>query len=76
MPDAPRISPNCGHDHHDRCHGWAGTGPCRCPCHTSAACESCGAPATVRLPDGSWWCESCDEGAERLGYNELEVADA
>lgn len=30
-----------------------------------ASCESCGRRATVNLPDGSWWCEECDEVARR-----------
>ena len=29
-------------------------------------CESCGAPATVTLDDGSAWCESCDVAARCL----------
>lgn len=33
-------------------------------------CQSCGAPATVLLPeDMSTWCSPCDGSAERLGYN-------
>jgi hypothetical protein len=32
-------------------------------------CESCGAPADVKLADGSLWCYPCDGSAERLGYN-------
>lgn len=32
--------------------------------------ESCGQPAAVRLPDGSTWCEGCDETARRFGYDD------
>jgi hypothetical protein len=31
-------------------------------------CESCGAPPSIRLPDGSTWCEACDLAAIQLGY--------
>lgn len=31
-------------------------------------CESCGQPAGVTLKDGSFWCQSCDGSARRLGY--------
>lgn len=36
-------------------------------------CESCGAPSSVCLPDGSHWCHACDTAAKNLGYDELEA---
>lgn len=38
-------------------------------------CESCGAVATVGLPDGSWWCEPCDDAANALGYDDPDPTD-
>lgn len=32
-------------------------------------CESCDAPADIRLDDGSTWCFACDTAARRLGYD-------
>lgn len=35
-------------------------------------CESCGGRTTVVLPDGSKWCDSCDEAAKRM-YLDLHL---
>lgn len=35
---------------------------------TRRRCESCGAKATVRLGDGSNWCDECDGAARKDGY--------
>jgi hypothetical protein len=31
--------------------------------HPSTACESCGGPGEVHMPDGSRWCSPCDTAA-------------
>jgi hypothetical protein len=35
---------------------------------TKRVCESCGNRATVKLEDGSAWCDACDGAARRNGY--------
>lgn len=35
-------------------------------------CESCGVRADLKLPDGSFWCDECDEAARQLGYDERQ----